>query len=282
MAVSNESEREPTARLVILGASNVARGISTIVEAARLQNGRTPLELFAAIGHGRSFGLTTRVAGRTIPAILDCRLWEELARRTATTPLPTAALVTDIGNDILYGVEPRRIATWVERCVVMLMERRATVAVTRLPMESILSLGEMRFAIARRLLFPRSTLDLHTAVERAAELDERMVGVTRALGVTLVGHDGRWYGLDPIHIRMKHWRQAWPAFLGATSSCWSGLPGVAAKSDATPVTTSLRPSVSRWARLRLLVPDIRWVCGIEQRRRQPGLTLADGTSIWAY
>ena len=86
-------------RVVLLGASNLTRGLSTAVEASRLRWGR-PLEMLIAAGHGRSYGLTSRVLARTLPSILACGLWDELAQRAT---MPTAALITDIGSDLLYG-----------------------------------------------------------------------------------------------------------------------------------------------------------------------------------
>jgi hypothetical protein len=291
-----ENRPRPAARFVILGASNVARAISTIVETARLCHDCDPLEILAAFGHGRSFGLTTRVAGRTLPAILHCRLWDALARghgsgglgpsasswSSGLAPLPTSALVTDIGNDILYGVAPRQIARWVERCVVRLIERGADVAMTRLPLDSIHSLGEVRYWAARTVLFPRCKLELHAALDLAAELDARMVELARTLDVTLVEHERDWYGLDPIHIRMSQWRIAWHRAIGAAASRRAG--GVAGGDglNGSLNARSKPSSLLRWLRLKLLIPDIRWVLGIEQRREQPGLAFSDGTTISAY
>ena len=275
MPAVDDARPEPTARFVILGASNVARGISTIVETARLCNGRNPLEIFTAFGHGRSYGLTTRVAGRTLPAIVQCRLWEELAGRAVQSPLPTSALLTDIGNDILYGVEPLRIAMWIEHCLTLLMNLGARVAMTRLPMDSINSLGEARFRVARSVLFPSCRLELHAALQLAAELDVHISELARTHGAALVEHDRDWYGFDPIHIRMSHWRGAWHRAI-------EGVHALQLNDHAVPDSAWPRSSLRQWALLKLLAPDIRWICGFEQRREQPALSLQDRTSIWAY
>src|SRR5205807_8069752 len=58
----------PPRRVVVLGASNVSLGFGTIVEtAARLWG--APLDLLAAFGHGRSYGLRKSVLGRELPGI---------------------------------------------------------------------------------------------------------------------------------------------------------------------------------------------------------------------
>ena len=69
-----------------------------------------PLDILAALGHGRGYGLESRVLGRRLPPILECGLWEALDRRP---PCETAALLTDIGNDLVLGAEPEQLIEWV-------------------------------------------------------------------------------------------------------------------------------------------------------------------------
>ena len=144
--------------MILLGASNLTRSFATVVAAARRTWGE-PLEIMAAMGHGRSYGQDSTVLGRKISGIFPCALWQDLQNRPS---LPTAALVTDIGNDLLYGVPPDRLHEWVERCLDRLAEAGAATIVTQMPIGSVESLGEARFRFFRRLFFPRSTLTLTT------------------------------------------------------------------------------------------------------------------------
>ena len=84
-------------RVVALGASNLTRGLQTMVSSARASWG-SEIEVVAALGHGRSYGATSQFLIRTLPGILECGLWRELESRPQ---VPTRALLTDIGNDIL-------------------------------------------------------------------------------------------------------------------------------------------------------------------------------------
>src|SRR5215207_2044158 len=108
----------PTRRVILLGASNLTRSFPTVVATLR-QTWSEPIEIMVAMGHGRSYGLDSSFLGKKISGIFPCALWQDLQSRQ---PLPTAALVTDIGNDILYGVSSDLLLDWVERCLDRLSE----------------------------------------------------------------------------------------------------------------------------------------------------------------
>ncbi|RIK82130.1 MAG: hypothetical protein DCC68_07320 [Planctomycetota bacterium] len=253
-------------RVVVLGASNVTRGISTIVETAQLALGG-PIELYAAFGHGRSLGLYTRVLGRGLCSLLDAGLWRALDDR----PRPDAsfALLTDIGNDLMYEVPPEKICRWVEKILERCQSVARRVVVTELPLASIERLGPRRFAILRSVIFPRCRLALDEARRRAIEINDAVRRAARERGATVVAHDAAWYGLDPIHIRRREFARAWNAVLSA----WNvGDRGAALA----------RGSLRRWIQLGLFSPEKRAFFGIERSRRQPAGALRDGSTVWLY
>lgn len=254
----------PSRRVVLLGASNLVSGLTTVVEAVRDAWGR-PLDILAAIGHGRSYGTRSRVLVRELPGIIECGLWDELSRRA---PAPTAALVTDVGNDILYGATPGEIAGWVDECLARLGRITSQVVLTELPLDSLNRVGRLRFLLLRTLLFPTSRLTYETAIRRAHELNDMIRELSRLHGGRLFKPRSAWYDLDPIHIRRRFHREAWQAAF----SCWD------------TVRTRSYPRLSlreRW-RVRWWRPQRRWLCGVKQDQLQPAGTLHDGTTIALY
>jgi len=267
----------PERRVILLGASNLTRGIAAVVETARRLWGR-PLDVLAALGHGRSYGMRSTVLGRSLPSTLDCGLWPALAQRPAA---PTAALITDIGNDLLYEVPVEPIVDWVGQCLDRLLAIDARVAISRLPVANLASLSELRFRLLRRAMFPLGRLDFATIRARAYELDQRIAELAQSRGVGLIEQQPLWYGWDPIHIRRRHWRHAWGQILSPWSAAESVTDPVeqsvsaAAKSAGDPARASILDELY----LRLLAPqERRWV-GIAQRRAQPCGSLRDGTAI---
>lgn len=255
----------PTRRVILLGASNLTRSFSTVVETVR-QTWNEPIDIMVAMGHGRSYGQETTLLGRKISGILPSALWQDLKRRA---PLPTAALLTDIGNDLLYEVDVDILLNWISRCLDRLADVDATTIITELPMGSLARLGEARFQLFRRLLFPRSRLTLNDALKRANETNDRV----RALGArektSVISASDAWYGFDPIHLRRRVWHEAWPEL----TATWR---------DATCVPLAPRPSLWSRAYLNCLAPHEREMFGVKRRRAQPCGYLKDGTTISLY
>ncbi|MHC4989521.1 MAG: SGNH/GDSL hydrolase family protein [Planctomycetota bacterium] len=258
-------EPPPRIRVVLLGASNLTRAISTVVQTLR-QTLAGPLEIVAALGHGRSYGAVSCVCGRALPSIIDCGLWAALE---SGPPAPTFALITDVGNDIAYGHDVTRLAGWVEACLDRLEGHRARVVLTRPPLQSIRRLGPTRFKVARMVLFPGQSIGLEDAKHRVRELDEQLQQLGRRRDCTLVEPSPEWYGIDPIHIRMRCWTTAWGSILRA----WARDPG-----EVRPA----RPGPRRWLILRSARPAEATFLGRAIGMRQPARTLADGTTVSLY
>jgi hypothetical protein len=251
-------------RLIVLGASNLTRGFRIAVDTARA-SGDEPLEVFAALGHGRSYGQRSRVLIRTLPGILESGIWRALATREAA---PSTALVTDIGNDVLYGVKPALVLEWVETCLMRLRDLGARLVVTDLPVFNTRALSETAFALFCALLVPGCRLTLAEVARRARIVNEGVVALAGRYGATLVRLRPEWYGRDPIHIVPRHWAAAWQEIAGAGEGS-ATVPDI----GRSPLT---------WLRLYLASPERRWLMGIEQRRGQPALRLRDGTTVWIY
>ena len=98
------SARDRVARVVAIGASNLTRGFQTVVATARTAWG-PDVQVVAALGHGRSYGADSAFLFRRLPGILQSGIWQQLE---STPAVPTKALVTDVGNDIVYGFPPER------------------------------------------------------------------------------------------------------------------------------------------------------------------------------
>jgi hypothetical protein len=255
----------PRRRVILLGASNLVRSLSTVVETVRLV-WQEPVEIMAAIGHGRSYGQNSQVLGRKISGIFPCALWQDLQNRP---PLPTAALVTDIGNDLMYEVPVERLVEWVEGCLDRLATVDATTIVTQLPMGSVRRVTETQYRLFRALFFPRCSLNLSQVKSAATHLNDRLVELAGQRKIPAIPVSGAWYGFDPIHLKRSVEQTAWPAIL----SGW--------RSDVASVAAPRR-SYRRAVYLHRLAPFERTIFGRVRRCRQPCGRLNDGTTVSLY
>ena len=247
-------------RVVALGASNLTRGFHTVVAAARAAWG-PEVEVLGALGHGRSYGVRSRVLVRALPSILDSGLWDALDEMP---PASTRALVTDVGNDILYGFEPPRILSWVEEAVVKLRRLAADVVLTGLPLHSIREISTARFLAFRSVLVPACRLSLDVVRQRAEAVDEGLRGIASRHSLRFLALPSQWYGIDPIHFRPSVWRPAWQEILGTSPS------------DA------VRATRREALRLYLMAPERRWLCGLRQHTPQVGVRLPSGGRVRLY
>jgi hypothetical protein len=247
-------------RLIALGASNLARGMGAAVGAAREAWG-AGLEVVSAFGPGRSYGMNSSLAGRRLPGILECGLWSVLRDRP---PARTRAIVTDVGNDILYHVPVPRIVSWVDETVARLGELTDEIVVTGLPLARIRLLSPAAFLFFRSVLVPACRLTREETLDASERVHDALRAIAERRGARFVDLRLEWYGRDPVHIRPRSWGAAWHEIVtGDTDRAgggwsWEGV------------------------RLFLMKPERRWWLGIEQRGAQPGLRLRSGPTVWCY
>ena len=245
--------------MVALGASNLTRGIWTVVSTARAAWG-PGVQVLAAHGHGRSYGAHSRVLFRTLPGILESGIWQKLESMPEAR---TRALVTDVGNDILYGYSADRILAWIDEVVSRLQSLTQDIAITDLPVFNIRS--RTKYLAFRSILFPSSRLSHGRVLEAAEQINEGLEELSRARGLRFFRMNPDWYGLDPIHIRPSQWRLAWQEILGVSSVSFRSFGGFIEA-----------------LKLRMAPPERRWLFGVEQFNPQKGKSLPSGGHVWLY
>lgn len=266
IAVASQIEtRGPQQRVVLLGASNLSIMFPTIVESLRATFAH-PIELHVAKGFGRSYGLHSKFFGKKFPGILTSGLWPAL---NSARPLPTVAIVADVGNDLAYEAPVERIVEWVERALDRLATHDAQVVLNNVPIESLRRVGWARYHTLREVLFPNCKLSRDEMLRRADALSERLAAVAASREIAVFSGESAWYGLDPIHPRLKSAGEIWRRMMGAVSG-------------AGETATLARPSTVMMLRYRRLRPLECAHFGLARRAEQPSLRAADGTTISIY
>ena len=248
-------------RVVALGASNLTRGFHTVVATSREEWGHG-VEVLAALGHGRSYGSESRVLARTLPGILQSGLWRTLDQ---LPPASTRVLLTDVGNDIVYGFSPSQILAWVEEATDRLERYSSDIVITGLPRVGLGDLSQAKFLVFRSFLFPRCRLTFAEIAEAARAVNEGLAAIARARGARFVILRSEWYGVDPIHIRPSRWRPAWREIL-----CGEDRPAT----NRMPLLEGVR--------LYAMRPEHQRIFGLEFGAEQRGVALKAGARVWLF
>jgi hypothetical protein len=258
------ADRDPTLRAILLGASNLRAALPTVVEGIR-RKGAGPAEVLAACGRGRSYGTWSQfLYVRRLPGIVGCDLWKGLEE--APPPRRTLALVTDIGNDLVYGARVEEIAAWVGTCLEWLTRLQAEIVLTLLPLSRLQRLSSWEVRLATSILFPGRSVPWPGLLEQARDLDEHLRRLGREAGAQLVEPAAGWYGIDPIHFRRSVRGVVWSRVL----SLWPSEADATARSSAGRIWVPLFGA----AEMRLF--------GRHLRTPQPAVHLADGTTLSLY
>jgi PAS domain-containing protein len=247
--------------IVIIGASNVTLSLP-VIWSTLCRSLPEPFRLIVAAGHGRSFGLPNTVLGRTLPSILECGLWESLDKLKETSTF--RAIVTDVGNDLLYGADADQTMSWVNEAVERLTSQTQHTVVTGLPIDTLQGLSGRRFEFFRRLLFPDSTLTLETALVEGNALHGQLLKVGDG-PISTTTPEAKWYGFDPIHIRRRCRRDAWERYL---SLCIQENP-LRCAGPVADLSVWKSTAERRWKRSRLLTSQ------------QPAL-VKNGNELWLF
>ncbi len=251
----------PPRRIVALGASNLTRGFYTLVRTSRERWG-ADVEILAALGHGRSYGAPSSFIGRTIPGVLESGLWRQLE---SMPPTPTRSLLTDVGNDILYGQSAAQIVAWVETAVQRLEPFSHEIVLTGLPSIGPDVISNAKFMFFRSAFFPRCRLTLRDVTETAARVNDGLFAIAAAHGARFVQLRRDWYGVDPIHIRPSLWHMAWQQILCGDAGTASG-----------------RGSFIEALQLYAMRPERVSFLGMELGQPQTGTRLRRGARVWLY
>ncbi len=266
---SSEAQMPQQARrVVLLGASNLTMGLAIVVGAVRARR-QEKINLLVACGHGRSYGKTSRVAFRALPGILHCGLWDALSKENARA---TDALITDIGNDLLYGVRVDELMKWIDCCVERLTAAGARITITQLPIDNLPDLAPWKFKLLRQLLFPNSTVTLDQIKRDACRLNEWLIELAKSRKIPLISQQKAWYGLDPIHFTRRSRLLAWESILA---------PWDQAKDDSARQRVQRAHFARSWY-LQSRVPLSRTLFGHTQSREQPSVHWRDGSTLSLY
>jgi hypothetical protein len=168
------------------------------------------------MGFGRSYGQESKFFGKIFSGILQSGLWEALDH---ARPLPTMAIIADVGNDLAYQSPVEAVVGWVAEALDRLAAHDARAVLNNVPIESLRSVGRMRYRLLRAILFPRCRLPRDEMLARADALSRSLADLAETREIPVFSRESASYGFDPIHPRRCRAGVVWRRMIEALDTC---------------------------------------------------------------
>lgn len=228
-----------------------------------------------AHGPGRSYGIIAGVAFVKFNPLTGCGLQDALeARWRGSGRPPIYVLLTDVGNDVMYGASPGRIAAWVGEIAERFSSLGARVAVTSVPVESVHRIPAWKYGLVRPILYPLYPVRRRDVFTRVVQVQDALEDLGRRLPLEILPTRREWYSFDGIHVARRWRRHVFAIWADAL------LGGVDAPSPRSGENEA-RLSVSS-LNLRFCRPAEIFIAGRPLRREPPGIEVADGARLYLY
>lgn len=185
---------------ILLGASNLARGYHALAGHLKKQLSPRPVQFWNALGPGRGYCARGGFLHVTYAPIESCGLWSVLPSAIPENSR-TVALITDVGNDIMYGVDPDQITEALKEIIRRLRHLNAEIFLTKIPAYFEKPIPPWIFYSLRLLFFPKSRVNMMEAVYATRKINhflENAVGDS----LHLISDLDSCYGWDRIHYSL--------------------------------------------------------------------------------
>jgi hypothetical protein len=201
------------ASIILLGASNLARGYYSLTRCIKNNLGSRPVSFFNALGPGRAYCAFGGVMNVAYPPIGSSPVFSS-AKGQAHEASRKIALLTDLGNDIMYGVPVEKIVAEIRRIIRQLETMDADTLITPVPATLISQLTPARFRILKAVFFPRSAVDRLEAIAAIKKINQ---AIDAGLGdrVTVIRGLENFMGWDKIHYGHFNFAEVWSRIAGA-------------------------------------------------------------------
>jgi len=200
---------DPPILFLLMGASNLARGYSMLTHHLSECLEKNKIEFLNALGPGRGFCARGGIFNITYSPIQECRIIES-GEKKSKEALLTVALITDIGNDLMYGVSADTLIKRLDIIIDEILKWDAEIFLTPININPKKDISPMIFFVLRFLLYPSSKVNyeeidlsifkVNEYLEKKVRRDEKMHLIT---GLEAFA------GLDRIHYNLFKTHTAW-------------------------------------------------------------------------
>ncbi len=185
---------------VLLGASNLARGYFAFTQ--HISKSILGAEFVNALGPGRGYCARGGLLNFSYSPIGECQVMEQ-AKIYAERGFRVTVLLTDIGNDIMYGVPEQFLIKCIDTLIEKSLQLNAEVFVTSIHVNVCKDMGEISFKLLKAIFYPNSLVTINRADSVVKKINHYLKEKSsQNERVHLVRGLGAFCGVDKIHYSL--------------------------------------------------------------------------------
>ncbi len=195
---------QSTLHFILLGASNLARaqfGLNHHFE----KSFPNLISTSIASGPGRAYCVSGGIFGLNYPPLKTSEIINA-GREKSSNYRQTISLISDIGNDIMYGVPVQKLIQDLEKSILNLSEFCSHVFTIPIPCKKIETLSDWQINALKKILFPKCELSpekiissIQTVNQFLSELNTPKFTLLKTMD-DCIGWDRAHYGISKMHI----------------------------------------------------------------------------------
>ncbi|MGV7220420.1 MAG: hypothetical protein ACQ9MH_02695 [Nitrospinales bacterium] len=193
--------------IILLGASNLSRGYYGLTRCIKKNLHPQPVVFLNAIGPGRAYCARGGVFNASYPPIGSIPIVSEL-EKLGQNECHKIVLLSDIGNDIGYGIPAKKIIIELEKIVGKFEDMQADILICPIPSTLINKLTPQAFKFLKAIFFPRSEVTLSEALESIQKVNN-FVKNDLCGRVTVINGLESYISLDLIHYGIFNFGKVW-------------------------------------------------------------------------
>ena len=203
----NSDLKKKPVLFILFGASNLARSFYGLKLSIKRCIHPRPATFIHAMGPGRGYLGRGGILNTTYPPIIDCGILESI-QKTRKPNQQIIALITDIGNDIMYGVHSEKIIEGLQNILDTLGEVTKNIFITPIPINLKNDIGEFYFRVLRCIFFPKSSIQYSQTLESIKIINQFILHSPNKKTTVINGME-QFSGLDKIHYSFFKNHLAW-------------------------------------------------------------------------
>ena len=204
---STKKENKNPILFVFLGASNLARSFYGLKQCITRCLFPRPVSFIHAMGPGRAYIAPGGILNTIYDPILKSEIIEEafIKREKGHQVI---AFITDIGNDVMYGIPEDKIIEGLKSLITSLNKLKANIFITSIPVDLKNEINKIYFRTLRQIFFRNSTVEHHQALEAIEKINNFIVGL-QGQNIFVLNEMKYFCGLDKIHYSLLKSQSAW-------------------------------------------------------------------------